>query len=156
MKAIAYNIKLQEKEALARANAKKHDLTLISNELNASTVVYAQGKNVVIVSTYDILDQEMLWQLKSMGVNKIITRSNITTHIDLKTATAMAFKVANIPREDMLAIKGIAEQVIRHLNLWESGKCVGAACCCQKVCALKPTKETEQTDTQVTANRTVR
>src|SRR5690606_11207705 len=87
MKAIAYNIKPEEKECLAIANGKRHDLTLISNELNARTVSYALGKEAVIISPYDILDREMLWELKHAGVTKIITRSKITTHIDLGEAT---------------------------------------------------------------------
>src|SRR5690606_17743666 len=100
MKAIAYSIKPQEKECLALANGKKHDLTLISNELNERTVSYALGKEAVIVSSYDIVDRKMLWELKHAGVTKIITRSKATTHIDLKEATRMDFKVANVPDED--------------------------------------------------------
>ena len=92
MKAVAYSVKLQEKAALAIANEKKHDLTLISNELNAATIAYAQGKDVAIVSTYDIVDHEMLKSLKRLGVSKLITRSNTLTHIDLKAISAAAFK----------------------------------------------------------------
>ncbi|SKB45091.1 D-lactate dehydrogenase [Parapedobacter luteus] len=138
MKAIAYSIKPQEKEHLALANGKRHDLTLISNELNAKTVSYAQGKEVVIVSTYDILDRDMLWELKNAGVKKIITRSKITTHIDLREATRMGLKVANAPDEDQ-SVESIAKQTIRNLNAWDAGKCVGKACCCQKVCTMDDT-----------------
>lgn len=149
MKAIAYNIKPQEKECLAIANGKKHDLTLISNELNARTVSYAQGKEAVIVSAYDILDRDMLWELKNAGVKKIITRSRTTTHIDLKEATRMDFKVANAPEEDQ-SIENIAKQLIRNLNAWENGKCVGNACCCQKVCELGKKKAVADTDARET------
>lgn len=144
MKAIAYSIKPQEKASLALANDKKHDLTLISNELNANTVAYAKGKETVIVSVYDILDYEMLEQLKNVGVNKIITRSAITTHIDLKTATRMGFKIANVPHSDQ-SIENIAKQTIHNLNAWDQGKCVGNACCCQKICALDKKKVTDET-----------
>ncbi|GGC19028.1 hypothetical protein GCM10011386_08600 [Parapedobacter defluvii] len=135
MKAIAYSIKPQEKECLAVANGKKHDLTLISNELNKWTVSYAQGKEVVIVSSYDILDREMLWELKNAGVKNIITRCKTTTHIDLKEATRMGLKVANAPDDDQ-SVAGIAKQTIRNLNAWEAGKCVGRACCCQSDCSV--------------------
>ncbi len=143
MKAIAYNIKPQEKESLALANNKRHDLTLISNELNERTVSYAQGKEVVIISTYDLLDRKMLWELKNAGVKKIITRSKVTTHIDLKEATRMEFKVANTPDEDQ-SIASIAQQTIRNLNLWENGKCVGDACRCQKICAMDGKKKANE------------
>lgn len=144
MKAIAYSIKPQEKTSLALANSKKHDLTLISNELNASTAAYAKGKEAVIVSVYDILDYEMLERLKNVGVNKIITRSGITTHIDLKAATRMGFKIANVPHDDQ-SVENIAKQTIRNLNAWDQGKCVGEACCCQKICVLDKKKVTDET-----------
>lgn len=148
MKAIAYNIKPQEKEYLALANGKKHDLTLISNELNGRTVSYALGKEAVIVSPYDILDREMLWELKQAGITKIITRSKITTHIDLNEATRMDFKIANVPDEDQ-SIGNIAKQTIRNLNAWEVGKCVGNACCCKKVCKMDKKKVRPEVDAQV-------
>lgn len=135
MKAVAYSIKPQEKECLAVANGKKHDLTLISNELNEYTVSYAQGKEVVVVSSYDMLNREMLWELKNAGVRHIITRCKNTTHIDLKEATRLGLKVANAPDEDQ-SIASIAKQTIRNLSAWEAGKCVGNACCCQKACSI--------------------
>lgn len=148
MKAIAYNIKPQEKEYLALANGKKHDLTLISNELNGCTVSYALGKEAVIVSPYDILDRKMLWELKHAGVTKIITRSKVTTHIDLKEASRMDFKIANVPDEDQ-STENIAKQTVRNLNAWGAGKCVGSACCCQKVCEMDKKKVKPEVDLQV-------
>jgi len=145
MKAIAYSIKPQEKECLALANGKKHDLTLISNELNERTVSYALGKEAVIVSPYDILDRKMLWELKNAGITKIITRSQTTTHIDLKEATRMDFKVANTPDVDQ-SIESVARQTIRNLNAWSAGKCVGKACCCQKVCEMDKKKVKPEPD----------
>jgi D-lactate dehydrogenase len=53
MKAVAYSIKTFEKEYLAKANQKKHDITLISNPLGPDTVIYAEGKDAVIVFTND-------------------------------------------------------------------------------------------------------
>ena len=151
MKAVAYSVKLQEKAALAIANEKKHDLTLISNELNAATIAYAQGKDVAIVSTYDIVDHEMLKSLKRLGVSKLITRSNTLTHIDLKAAAEMAFNIANIPHHS-IDVAYIAEQVVRHLNLWGSGQCVGEACCCKKGCNLKLSATSEAATTLATNN----
>ena len=145
MKAIAYSIKPHEKECLALANGKKHDLTLISNELNECTVSYAMGKETIIVSSYDILDRKMLWELRNVGVHNIMTRSEATTHIDLKEATRMGFKVANVPGADQ-STENVARQVIRNLNAWETGKCVGKACCCQKVCNIDKKKVTAEAD----------
>ncbi|MBD1425203.1 Rossmann-fold NAD(P)-binding domain-containing protein [Sphingobacterium arenae] len=133
MKAVAYNIKDYEKESLAIANGKVHDLTLISNSLNFRTIHYAQGKEVVIISEDDYLDAELLEELQRAGVQKIVTRSITTSHIDLLRAYDLGIQIANTPYEDRTP-KGIAEQTIRNLNLWGSGKCVGRACCCAKEC----------------------
>lgn len=133
MKAVAYNIKDYEKESLAIANGKVHDLTLISNPLNFNTIHYAYGKEVVIVSEDDRLDGELLEELQRAGVQKIVTRSITTDHIDLCHAYDLGIQIANTPYEDRTP-RGIAEQTIRNLNLWGSGKCVGQACCCVKEC----------------------
>lgn len=140
MKAIAFSVKPHEKESLVLTNGKKHDLTLISNELNVRTVVYAAGKEAVIISSYDILDVAMLEKLQHHGITRIITRSKETTHIDLIAATRMGFKIANVPYEDQ-TVGNIAKSVIRNLNAWGNGKCVGASCCCDKVRDLEPKKK---------------
>lgn len=137
MKAVAYNIKDFEKELLARANGKVHDLTLISNALTFNTLHYALGKEVVIVSYDDRLDAPILDEMKAVGIQKIVTRSVATDHIDLFRAADLNIQVANTPYEDR-SPKGIAEQTIRNLNLWDKGRCVGAACCCIKDCNVVP------------------
>jgi D-lactate dehydrogenase len=45
MKAVAYSVKAFEKEFLAKANQKKHDITLISNVLSMDTITYAREKD---------------------------------------------------------------------------------------------------------------
>ncbi|PRD54862.1 lactate dehydrogenase [Sphingobacterium gobiense] len=135
MKAVAYNIKEYEKESLAVANGKAHDLTLISNPLNSNTIHYAYGKEVVVVSEDDLLDGKLLEELRHIGVQKIVTRSIATDHIDLSRAYDLGIQIANTPYADRTP-KGIAEQTIRNLNLWGDGKCVGGACCCAKECEI--------------------
>jgi len=134
MKAIAYSINADEKEYLVKSNAKYHDLTLISNELNAHTLAYCIGKTVVIISPKDQLDAELLTVLHENGVRHIITRSRSTDHIDLKMASSLGIKIANNPTNDQ-SLENTAKQTIRNLNLWEAGKCVGKACCCFTDCS---------------------
>lgn len=136
MKVVVYSVKSFETEFWALANAKQHDLTLISNELNAETQHYARGKDAVVVTSEDILDATMLLNLKQLGINKIMTRSMDTAHIDLVKAGELNIQIANAPFEDQ-SPKGLAEQTVRNLNLWGIEKCVGKACCCLKDCAKK-------------------
>ena len=57
MKVVAFSVKEFEKEFVARANQKQHDITLISNSLSLDTAIYAQGKEAVLVSIYDDLSE---------------------------------------------------------------------------------------------------
>lgn len=133
MKAIAYSIKSHEKESLVLANGKKHDLTLISNELNLKTVSYAVGKQAVIISSYDILDEHVLRELRHIGITNIITRSVTTTHIDLNIAMQFGFKIANIANSKP-ELDCISKTIIDNLNNWEIGNCLHENCCCTTTC----------------------
>ena len=119
MRVIAYNILDQEKVFLAKANAKVHDLTLISNGLNFSTIHFAAGKEAVLVSERDILDKVMLFELFKLGVKSIITRSKTTDHIDLDYAGELKMHVANVPFDQ--SMESIAKQTIQNLIQWMVG-----------------------------------
>lgn len=136
MKVVAYNIEENEKELLAKANAKMHDLTLISNALNLNTVQYAEGKEVIIVSDRDRLDKNILDKLHLIGVKKIITRSVSLHHIDTDYAGVLQLHIANTPSADT-SQASIAEQTIQNLNNWNDDNCLGAACQCGFDCAKR-------------------
>lgn len=97
MKAVVYSIQPFEKELLAKANNKKHDITLISNSLTLDTAFYAEGKDAVVVFTNDVLDKAVVNKLADYGIRYISTRSISTNHIDRETAAVRNIKVANVP-----------------------------------------------------------
>ena len=97
MKVTAYSIKACEKEFITRANNKAHDITLISNRLTVDTISYAKGKDAVLVFPGDDLSEQILLDLKLMGVKYIVTRSTSTDHINLQAAESLGLLVANIP-----------------------------------------------------------
>jgi D-lactate dehydrogenase len=138
MKAIAYNIKPEEKECLVLANHKRHDITVIANSLSEETLPFAQGKEVLIVFNEDPLGQELIVGLKALGIKYIATSSFETKHIDLIAAGEAGFKIANVPfREgEELAMPRML-QVVKNLDNWAAGKCVGKACCCPNDCGAK-------------------
>ena len=86
MKAIAYNIKPEEKEWLIIANYKKHDITIIANSLNVDTLAFANDKEALIVFNEDQLDATLIDGLKAIGIKYITTSSFNTQHIDLIAA----------------------------------------------------------------------
>ncbi|WP_345954429.1 2-hydroxyacid dehydrogenase [Mucilaginibacter sp. PAMB04168] len=97
MKVVAYSIKSFEKEFLAKANQKKHDITLISNPLSLETTLYAEGKDAVIVFTNDDVSAPVIEQLAAKGIRYIATRSTGTDHLDKQAAARFGIKLANVP-----------------------------------------------------------
>jgi D-lactate dehydrogenase len=119
MKVVAYSMKPFEKEFLAKANQKKHDITLISNPLSLETTSYADGKEAVIVFTNDDVSAPVVNKLADMGVNFIATRSAGTDHIDKEIAVKRSIQIANVPAYSPQAIAehtvAIALSLNRHL-----------------------------------------
>lgn len=118
MKAIVFNVKEEEKQILSLANGKKHDITMISNEINLKTVVYACGKQVVVLSSFDILDYHLIKELKMLGVSRVISRSSALTHVDLKAAAELGMEVVQLSCESG-SIQEIANQMIGYMDFWE-------------------------------------
>lgn len=131
MKVVAYSIKPFEREPLAKANQKKHDITLIFNSLSLETAIFAAGKQAVIVFSSDDVCAAVIDKLAQLGIKYITTRSTSTGHIDKLAAARKGIKLANVPEQ-----LDIAGQTIKNLDLWEMNKCVGKACICAKACKL--------------------
>ncbi|MDB5263483.1 MAG: 2-hydroxyacid dehydrogenase [Adhaeribacter sp.] len=96
MKVIAYSIKPFEKEFLAKANQKRHDITLISNPLSSETAAYAEGKDAVVVFTNDDVSATVVNKLADLGIKYIATRSAGTDHIDKDAAAKRNIQIANV------------------------------------------------------------
>jgi lactate dehydrogenase-like 2-hydroxyacid dehydrogenase len=121
MKAVAYNIKSFERECLAKANHKKHDITLISNLLTAETVFYAEGKEAVIVSGDDVVSAKIIQELAVLGIRYLVTRSIVTNHIDKKAAAKSGLLVVSIPSSyigSMESLQELAEHTINNLDIF--------------------------------------
>ena len=108
MRVVAYSIKNFEKEPLAKANQRKHDITLISNPLSLETALYAEGKDAVVVFTNDDVSAPVIDRLADLGIKYIATRSVGTDHIDLVAAEKRNITVANIPAYSPEAIAEFA------------------------------------------------
>jgi hypothetical protein len=160
MKVVVYSVRPFEKEFLARANQKKHDITLISNALTSDTAIYAQGKDAVVIFTSDEVSAWVINQLADLGIRYIATRSTATDHIDKEAAAGRGIKLANVPlysppvkgkfctepavvnhqteMDDMLTdmMQQMANQTIRNLDQWQQNKCIGKACVCAQNCRV--------------------
>jgi lactate dehydrogenase-like 2-hydroxyacid dehydrogenase len=134
MKVVAYSVKPFEKEFLAKANKKKHDITLIFNSLSLETAVYAAGKQAIIVFTSDDVSAPVIDKLAQLGIKYITTRSTGFNHIDQQAAAMHGIKLANVP--EYIQMQDIADQIIKNIDQWEMNKCVGKACICANGCRV--------------------
>ncbi len=83
MKAVAYSVLSLEKEFIAKANRRKHEITLIANSLNMDTIQYAAGKAAVIIPENLQLSGDILHELATMGIKYIIPRSSGNSEAEL-------------------------------------------------------------------------
>lgn len=134
MKAVVYSTQIFEKELLARANQKKHDITLISNPLNIDTAYFAEGKDAVIVSLSDDLSAAVIQKLAALGIKFINSRTFETQHIDKLAAKSAGLEVAQVIS---LIPEEIALQTIKNLDHWQAHQCLGDRCACEQACHKK-------------------
>ncbi|MFD1256646.1 hypothetical protein ACFQ3S_07540 [Mucilaginibacter terrae] len=84
MKAVAYSVLPGEKEYFAKANKRKHDITLIANPLGMNTVHYAEGKEAIIMPEGVTPLKAVINKLCAMGVKYIISRRKGNNPADLE------------------------------------------------------------------------
>jgi lactate dehydrogenase-like 2-hydroxyacid dehydrogenase len=137
MKVVAYSINPFEKEFLAKANQKKHDITLISNPLTMETALYAKGKDAIIIGEQDELQAQVIEKLAAINIRFIVIQSITHNHIDKKTAAHFGIKLANTLSKQP---SEVAKQTILSLDLWQQNKCVGDACACADSCKIGQAK----------------
>jgi D-lactate dehydrogenase len=99
MKVVAYDIQSCEKEFLAIANQKKHDITLIGNPLTQETLFYAAGKEAVIIHDDMDISAELVTELSVMGIHHVVVREMCDNETEKS------------------AIRNMASEVIRQLDL---------------------------------------
>lgn len=128
MRVVAYSIKTSEKEPLAIANHKKHEITLISNSLSEDTATYAEGKEAVIVFNGDQVTEKVINKLADLGVKYIATRSTSISHIDQLAAAKRNIKIASVPSfsVDQLSNEALpmvlAFETIQNLDQWQNSE----------------------------------
>ncbi|MGY4386117.1 lactate dehydrogenase-like 2-hydroxyacid dehydrogenase [Pedobacter sp. UYP24] len=144
MRVVAYSIKAGEKEVLAIANHKKHEITLISNSLTAETVSFAAGKEAILVYSNDDVSAAVVNRLADLGVKYIATRSTDVSHIDQLATSSRNIKVGNVPHLVLTPLNledlpmALAMETINNLDKWQENCCLGTACICAKACDVSP------------------
>lgn len=124
MKAVVYSIKPFEKEFLAKANQKKHDITLIGNPLSLESTMYAEGKEAVIVFTNDAISEQVISRLADLGVRHLATCATPTRNKD-KGRTDKSDNRFEDSATYSSGTSEIARQTIKNLDQWQQNKPAG-------------------------------
>ncbi|WP_129715888.1 hypothetical protein [Pedobacter sp. SYP-B3415] len=146
MKVISYQVTAEDKELLVQANQKKHDVTFITNNLSEQTLAFAQGKDVLVLLNNEPLNEALLEGLRLNGLKYLASATQQVGNIDLAAAGRLGFKIANVPMADTLDKSARMLGVVKNLDQWAAGKCVGKACCCANNCAIDKRKENQHED----------
>lgn len=115
MKVIAYKIDSQQKEHLVRANAKMHELTFISNELNEDTLTYSAGKEVIVLNDLRAVNCPLLDKLKYYGTRVLISRNGSPSPALAAHARDLGLKI--IALQPALSEKKSAEEIIKIFSI---------------------------------------
>ena len=117
MKAIAFSVGSFEEPFLQQTN---HELTLLTDQLNLTTVEKAKGYAAVLVFGTDEVSKEVLARLGQLGIRYVLTRSAGTDHIDQSAADELGIDVKRIPAYSPAAIAEYAVALMlalgRHLQ----------------------------------------
>ncbi|CAM1359947.1 D-lactate dehydrogenase [Tenacibaculum sediminilitoris] len=124
MKVLVYSSKKIEIPYLEKANKEKHELTFIKEALSLKTVMLSTGYDAISIFAADEANAVILEKLNELNIKHITLRSAGYDNIDLKAASNLNIKVANVPAYSPYAIAEHATALLLALNrkLIESNK----------------------------------
>ena len=116
MKVLVYSAKEFEIPYLTRANKDKHSLTFIQDALSSKTAMMAVGYDAVSIFSADEACVITVEKLKSFGIKYIALRSVGYDNVNLRAASRMDIKVANVPAYSPYSIAEHAVSILMALN----------------------------------------
>ena len=117
MKVAVFSTKPYEKTYLEKFNSKgQHELVYFENTLNAASADQAKGFEAVCVFVSDILDENIIAKLASLGVKLIDLRSAGFNNVDIEAAKKHNITILRVPAYSPQAIAEHAVALILTLN----------------------------------------
>ena len=116
MKVLIYSAKDFEIPYLEAANKKKHKLTFTKEALTSKTAMMAVGFDAISIFSADDACIITVEKLKNFGVKYITLRSVGYDNVNLRTASRLDIKVANVPAYSPYAIAEHAVALLLALN----------------------------------------
>ncbi len=116
MKVLVYSAKDFEIPYLEKANNRKHELTYVKEALSSKTAMKAVGYDAVSIFSADDCNFMVIEKLKSFHVKYITLRSTGYDNVNLRAASRLNIRVANVPAYSPHAIAEHAASLLSTLN----------------------------------------
>jgi D-lactate dehydrogenase len=116
MKVLSYSTKAYDKPYLEKAAVDKHEFFFTSKRLTLETVSLAKNYGAVALFTSDDASPIVLKKLADAGVKYIALRSAGYDHVDLKMASQLGIRVANVPEYSPYSIAEHAVAMLMAVN----------------------------------------
>jgi D-lactate dehydrogenase len=116
MKVLIYSAKNFEIPYLEKANSRKHELTFIPDALSSETALKAVGYESISIFSADEACFVTIEKLKDFGVKYIALRSVGYDNVNLRAASRLGIKVANVPAYSPYAVAEHAVGLLFALN----------------------------------------
>ena len=116
MKTLIYSAKDFEIPYLEVANKKTHNLTFIKDSLSSQSAMKAVGFEAISIFSADDACFLTIEKLKDFGVKYIALRSVGYDNVNLRAASRLGIKVANVPAYSPFAIAEHAASLLLTLN----------------------------------------
>jgi D-lactate dehydrogenase len=116
MKVLVYSTKDFEIPYLEKANHKKHALTFTKEALSSKTAMKAVGYAAISIFSLDEACFLTIEKLHDFGVKYITLRSVGYDNVNLRAATRLKIKVANVPAYSPFSIAEHAVSLLLTLN----------------------------------------
>ncbi|MFD2915813.1 2-hydroxyacid dehydrogenase [Psychroserpens luteus] len=116
MKVLVYSAKDFEIPYLEEANNKKHKLDYIKDALSSNTAMKAVGYDAISMFSADEADFITIEKLKDFGVKYIALRSVGHDNVNLRSASRLNIRVANVPAYSPHAIAEHAVALLLAVN----------------------------------------
>lgn len=116
MKTLIYSAKDFEIPYLEEANKETHDLTFIKDSLSSQSAIKAEGFEAISIFSADEACFLTIEKLKGFGVKYITLRSVGHDNVNLRAASRVGIKVANVPAYSPYAIAEHATSLLLTLN----------------------------------------
>ena len=116
MKVLVYSAKDFEIPYLEEANKRKHQLTFIKDALSSHTAMKVVGYDAISIFSADEACVITIEKLKDFGVKYITLRSVGYDNVNLRAASRLHIKVANVPAYSPYAIAEHTVALLLALN----------------------------------------